>query len=699
MSLGMFSPPVVVCEQCEGEGRALTVCRCVRMGDRFLIDANAERTVDGRAYQGCELCKGSGYLTYDCDSCRATGRQRGQLVLTVVNLDTGVTRSANVVPGGVEPRRNAGGRWELALSPIVAALAAEVGAVEYRDAYGLERKPCELTVMLPADWRPDLPVADRQRLEGAAIARLAWQPWRLYCGRSTPTPDRDLPAELSRLCHLADLLSLDLVVEARRAHERDVIWEIRYELPGGAVPVKTRRWANDLSAAIAATSVSDAMFGLVERARTAPAHYLRPHPAHRAGPPTIDVDQVERRIHADLDGIGGRAPGAQAIWRDGRWQHTRLQVEDQVEVMTEEATGQVVRSSVTLLARAWEPPAPGWQDELIPYGPCPDCDPEHRLRPCLCTLANQPPDPNCPGCSGAGVAPTTMPCPTCGDSHRVHQGLVLTMTDLDEATLHVNWLVPDQVIDVPLVATQPGGKPVFQLPLCYQLDHWAMNLGGRPADLTYLDGGHEVGQDLCEGTVTVDHPEDDPLARYLVNAGGGHPAGRLLVCTAPPAAPPLTELVRLALGLHQTLVVTLEDHRLDEDDPTKIHGEGWGIELIPPDRPMPADPKPYQRSPQSAAACFLEYLGNAAHRVVPDDPRQGIPVPQTPEPPPAVEDPIRLIRHLARHLAGRPVSIRYHLGGCHLYVHEYGGARHLASARTVPIALTALGLGLGRDQS
>ncbi|MFD1321675.1 hypothetical protein [Micromonospora sonneratiae] len=41
------------------------------------------------------------------------------------------------------------------------------------------------------------------------------------------------------------------------------------------------------------------------------------------------------------------------------------------------------------------------------------------------------------------------------------------------------------------------------------------------------------------------------------------------------------------------------------------------------------------------------------------------------------------------------MSIRYHLGGCHLYVHEFGVVRHLASARTVPIALTALGLGPG----
>ncbi|GAB3139146.1 hypothetical protein GCM10027290_07760 [Micromonospora sonneratiae] len=700
MTLGMFSPPVVVCDHCEGRTRMLQLCRCVQWGNRFLVDADDGQLADGQAYQGCEQCGGSGYVAYDCHPCRRTGQRRAQLVLTVANLDTGAVRSANVVPGGMEPRRNVGGRWELALTPIIAALAAEVGAVECRDGYGLGNIG-DYSILLPTDWRPGLPLAERQRLEGEAIARHTWHPWRLYHGRLTPTPARDLAAELGRLCHLADLLCLDLVVEVRRARHGGLAWDIRYELPDGGVPTETRRWSDDLRKAVAAATVQDAMHGLADRARTAPAYYLRPNRPQRLGPPTVDLDQLEQRVHADLDGIAGSAPGAQAIWRDGRWRHTRLCHADTIEVMTEQSTGQVVRRSVTTLVRAWEPPAPGWQGEPIPYDPCPDCAPEHRLRPCLCTLGNQSPDPDCPGCSGAGVAPTRMRCHTCRDSHRNYRGAVVTLTDLGDATVHLNWLVPEEPTEVPQVGNQPGGKPIFQLPVCYQLRHWAEIIEARAADLTFLDGDHDIGQDLREGTVTVNQLGIDPVARYITEACGGHPAARMLVSAVTPAGMPLTGLIRLVLGLHQTLVLTLEDHRFNEGDPALIHGEGWNVEMTPPERAIRPDLMPLQRSPEAAAAYFLEYLENATDNSVPEDPQQGIPVPQTPEPAPLVEDPVPLIRRLAQHHAGQPVSIRYHHTGCHLYVHEAGlpgqphsgSVRHLVSARTAAIALNALGLG------
>ncbi|GAB2934101.1 hypothetical protein GCM10027280_22480 [Micromonospora polyrhachis] len=766
MTLEMFSPPVVSCDHCEGQGRKLVLCQCVRWGNRFLVDATSDRhSADGRAYQDCELCKGSGYVGHDCDQCRRTGRRRAQLVLTVANLDTGAVRSLNVVPGGVEPRRNAGGRWELALSPVVAALAAEVGAGEWWDAFPPGGSADPLPILLPTDWQPTLPAADRWQLEAAAITRHCWHPWRLWFARTEPSPERNLDAELGWLCHLADLWCLDLVVEVRRRGQglrvrkpngRGLNWDIRYELPGGGVPSRQRSWAEDLPAAVAATTAQDAMFNLVERSLTAPPHFLRPHRPHRSGPPVIDVDQVERRVYADLEGVGGAAHGAQAIWRDGRWQHTRLQVEDQVEVLTEQSTGQVVRETKIVLSRTWEPPAPAWHGDPIPYDPCPACDPQHRLRICLCTLGNRPPDPACPGCDGAGVAAETGACHACRDSGRVYRGMVVTLTDLADTTLHLNWLPPERSVDAPQadvdlnnapqadvdlndapqvdvdlndapqadvdlndapqadvdlndapqadvdlndapqVATQPGGKPVRQLPAQYQLGHWARVLDARPADLTYLDGDHRVEQDLLDGTVTVDHLGVDPYARYIADASGQHPAGRLLIDISPPAAVRITKLIRLALGLHQTLVVTLTDHRLNEHDPRLIHGESWNIAMIPPGQPLDPALQPYQSSPEAASAYFLEYLENALADAVPADPRQGIRVPQTPEPAPLVEDLVPLIRRLAHHHAGQPVSIRYHHTGCHLYVHEHRDSlRHLVSARTVPIALAAIGLAPG----
>ncbi|MGW0435425.1 hypothetical protein ACWDV4_23155, partial [Micromonospora sp. NPDC003197] len=592
-----------------------------------------------------------------------------------------------------EPRRNAGGRWELALSPIVAALAAEVGAAEFWDAYDARRPATGESILLPTDWRPDLPVADRWRWEGQAIARHSWHPWRLWFGRVEPAPARNLDAELGWLCHLADLCCLDLVVEVRRVRYGRLNWDIRYELPDAGVPVGQRGWADDLPAAVAATTVAEAMLGLADRSLTAPAHYLRPHRLDRSGLPTVDLDQVERRVHADLDGLAGPAVGAQAIWRDGRWQHTRLCPGDVTEVLREQSTGQVVRETVTALSRAWEQPAPSWQGEPIPYDVCPDCAPEHRLRRCLCTLGDRSPDPDCPGCQGLGVAAESGPCHTCRGSRRVYRGAVVTLTDEAEGILHLNWLPPARPAAAPQVATQPGGKPVCQLPRHYQLRHWAAVLQARPVDLTNLDGGQPVGQDLRDGIVTVDHLGVDPYVQYIADASARQPAGRVLISVARPPAARLTELIRLALGLHQTLVVTLEDHRLNADDPRCVHGEGWNIEMIAPDQSIDVDLRPYRPSIESAAEYFLEYLENAIHAAVPTDLYQAIRVPQTPQPAPLVEDPVPLIRRLARHHAGDPVSIRYHHTGCHLYLHERDSVRHLATARTAEIALTAIGLG------
>ena len=695
----MFTPPVVACDHCEGRGRILMLCHCVRWGDRFLIDTGDDidpLRSDGHAYRDCELCDGSGYTLADCHECRRTGRRRAQLVLTVVNLDTGAVRSANVVPGGVEPRRGPAGRWELALSPVVAALAAEVDAVAWRDAC----RPANPTgngfsILLPTAWRANLPTAERHRLEGEAIARRCWHPWLLYFGRTGTFPAPEEPdAVLGRLCHLADVLCLDLVVEARYVRDDRLNWDIRYEVPGGRVPGGHRGWADDLTAAVVATSVDHAMFGLTDRSLTAPAHYLQPHPPEQIRPPNVATDQVERRIHADLDGLDGRSPGAQAIWRDGRWHHTRLRVDDTIEVMTALSTGQVVRKTETVLVRAWEPPAPGWQGEPVPYRPCPDCHPENRLRRCVCTLGNQPPKPDCSACAGAGYTSANRRCPTCHDSHRIYEGVVVTLTGPGDAARHLNWPLPDRAADATYLAAHPGGKPIFQLPVHYQVRHWAEILGARPADLTYLDGGHHINQNLSEGTVTVDHPRIDPLAEYIADASRGQPAARLLLNATPPPAAHLPDLIRLALGLHQTLVVTLQDHWLNEHDPRCVHGECWSIALLPPDQLLPPDPHPFHPTVEAAAAYLLEYLENALYDVVSEDPQQGIPVPQTPQPAPLVDNPVPLIRRLARHHAGRPVSIRYHHTGCHLHVYDRNGKiHHLATARTVPIALTALGLG------
>ena len=72
------------------------------------------------------------------------------------------------------------------------------------------------------------------------------------------------------------------------------------------------------------------MCGLsVPAPRSAPSSYPPDGGDRRLpDPPTIDLDQLERRIVGDSVALtsGAELAGAQAIWRDGRWWHTGLRV-------------------------------------------------------------------------------------------------------------------------------------------------------------------------------------------------------------------------------------------------------------------------------------------------------------------------------------------------------------------------------------
>ena len=691
--------PVLVCPSCDGLTFTLAPCRCTYGGDRLLFTADADDEAAGRGggpYRNCLLCAGVGTTTRACHDCGQTGRLRAQLVVTMANLDTGQVASANVVPGVVQPERQAGGGWQLPIGPLVRELASAVGAATWQELGnpgGFRDNP---VIPLLAGWRPELPVADRHRLEAAAIATEAVTPWRVYLGRTEPEPPRDPGRELGRLCRLADQLCLDLVVEARRGPGRTgLVWSIRYELPGSPVPAEPHHRYDDLAEAIAATSVTEAMYGLAERGRHAPARYLRawPEPDPEAEPLVVDVDQLDRQIVGDcVDCWASTAnAGAQAIWRDGRWWHTSLRVAGSAETLIERETGQIGSRRRPVLCRAYEPPEPQWWGGPIPHRPCPDCDPDSRLRACRCRLGRDQPEPGCPCCAGAGLAPSPLPCPTCRDSHRIYQGMSVTITKLTGRPVHLNWWAGDPA-PAPLVATQPGGKPVHQLPAQFRLADWAGVFGVRPEDLTLLDGGDPLSQDLRDGIVTCDHAGQDPLARYVAWASRGQPGARLLLAAVAPEVPGLADLVRLVLGLHLAVTVTLTDHRRNHGDPLRVHGESWDITITGPGQPAaPADP-PTRSTPEAAIRHCLDYLELALAGTVPTDPDQPVPVPQTPTPV-RVADPVPLLRRLARHHAGRPVAVHFARTGCELHLLAgRGHARLLATAPTLAAALAALNL-------
>ncbi len=322
-------------------------------------------------------------------------------MVTVVNLDTGAAASRRLLPGHLDPP--VGPDSITRARDIVTELAGTVGVCGFRPSWG----QCALddaVYWLPRQWRADLPAQQRLALEAEALAQQEYAPWRVYVGRGTEAPPPPEPGrELGRLCELADLLHLDLVVEARRRHDV-AVWAIRYELPGGQMPLDPRAHARDLPSAVAATTFREALRGLDVRGREAPAYTVRP--VRAAGvPASVDLDRLGRTVLADL---AGDAPGAQAVWGDGRWWHTPLRHAGSVEKLHERDTGQIVRYVRQLVRRAVEPPDPAWWGEPVEHRPCPDCRPGTRLRRCHCRLGAPGPDPRCSRCSGAGFAPSGL---------------------------------------------------------------------------------------------------------------------------------------------------------------------------------------------------------------------------------------------------------------------------------------------------
>ncbi|MGC4836122.1 hypothetical protein ACLQ3D_16635 [Micromonospora vinacea] len=640
----------------------LEPCRCTTYGDRFLADADALGP-RREAYRSCEQCRGAGSIAYPCHRCGRRGRRRAQLVVTVANLDTGAVASHQLVPGGLDPHRDPAGRWVVDLAPRVRELAATVGTV--LDEAGVP------SLWLDRQWRPDLPAAQRHKLEAHAILRADHAPWRLVLGRSTAPATVDPAARLARLCALADLLLLDLVVEARR-QDAGFCWAIRYEVPGSPVPLGSPGWCRDLPEVLASTDVAKALTGLAERGLAAPARLRRPDSPRPPAAPAVDVDQLERRVLADcVDLAGGELPGAQALWRNGRWWHTTLRAGEPVETLAEQPTGQVVRRVRVPVSRGYEPPDPLWLGEPVDWRPCPDCRPHSRLRACDCRLGGRAADPDCPHCCGAGLRPSALHCFTCGDTHRLHRTVLVTVTDLRHRVVHLAWQAgtPEAA---PLVATQPNGRPVVQLPDRYRLGSWAVVLGARPEDLRDADGGHDLDRDLRDGYVTLPWAGSDPVGEHVRAASRGTAAGRLIVVAAPPDAPPLVELMTLTLGLDLALMVAVCDLRHNAGDPLLADGLRWSVEIKPRDAAVSPDDLPYRPSLAAALAWSRECLTDAVASAAPIDPATPIPVPWS-GPRDLVADPEPELLRLATQHAGQVVTVRFTRAGCTAYRHDGGG--------------------------
>ncbi|MEK8107663.1 hypothetical protein NKG94_26250 [Micromonospora sp. M12] len=183
--------------------------------------------------------------------------------------------------------------------------------------------------------------------------------------------------------------------------------------------------------------------------------------------------------------------------------------------------------------------------------------------------------------------------------------MLVTVTDLRHRVVHLTWQAGTPEV-APLVATQPNGRPVVHLPDRYRLASWAAVLNARPEDLRDADGGHDLDRNLRDGYVTVPWAGADPVAEHVRSAGRGTAAGRLIVVAAPPDAPPLPELLRLALGLDLALVVAVCDLRHNTGDPLLADDLRWSVEVKPRDAPVLPDDLPYRPSLAAALAWCRE---------------------------------------------------------------------------------------------
>ncbi|MFI6268614.1 hypothetical protein [Micromonospora zamorensis] len=329
------------------------------------------------------------------------------------------------------------------------------------------------------------------------------------------------------------------------------------------------------------------------------------------------------------------------------------------------------------VSRGYEPPDPPWLGEPVDWRPCPDCRPHSRLRACDCRLGGRAADPDCPHCCGAGLRPSALHCFTCGDTQRLHQTVLVTVTDLRHRVVHLAWQAGTPEV-APLVATQPGGKPVVQLPDRYRLGSWAAVLGARPDDLADADGGQQISKDLRDGYVTLPWAGADPVGEHVRSAARGAPAGRLVVVAAPPEAPPLSELVRLALGLDLALVVSVCDLRHHAGDPLLVDGLRWSVEIASRDAPVRHDDFPYRPSLAAALAWCVECLTDAVAGAAPTDPTAPIPVPCSG--PRDVADTEPDLLRLATQHAGQVITVRFTRAGCTVHRHDDDGVSLLAEA-------------------
>lgn len=584
------------CPHCDGLGSKVFPCSCTGTGTK-LVSGYGPASGSSAPLPDCKQCQGSGTRSLQCTTCGGGGNVRAQLVITVVNIDTGSIASETVLPGVITPEAlqdttTSDKTWVLPLQPIIDRLAGQVGgSLLATDSAGVSLgKP----VLVGKGWHADLPTRQRLALEAAAIARAqALTRHRHFFTTTAPSDDRTPDGMLARLASIADRLHLDLCCYRHPtfSDEGDRLassgWSVDFELPGndGPAPRSQRVSYPSLAEALVTTDPSAMLRRCWLRkdlSQIVPAHFIK---NTTEAAPRRDLGTTESFLSGRINTLSDDTAGAVAVRRDGSWHFARLEPGTSRDEYRETSTGQIRRLEIRTWSRQPSPPPPTWWGDPMPEQLCPQCETGETWLPCDCadTMSGLP-DATCSRCGGTGTRPGTS-CLWCGQIGKIRYGYTVTVADIesDAPAFHVN---------VDLGANphhQHAPVPAFtemvhtQLPEAARLTSRLFDAGIDLADLRDVTGLAPSSFLLDGGVVAPEGtPAIDLMHRHVTSASSGRPGGRVLLSWSPPTEATVAQVARLAWGLGYDLVLGAEDRNANQLAGTSLGGMRWGAALMRP---------------------------------------------------------------------------------------------------------------------
>ncbi|CAM3316302.1 hypothetical protein [Stackebrandtia soli] len=621
-------PLLIDCPDCNGNGAVLHDCPCAAIENSTDLD-------------DCPHCLGTGDLSGDCLSCDGGGRSRAQLVLTMINLDLSTIASATIIPGVLAavdaPPNRRGAELALDIEPTLHELADRVGGIWCKE---LEPTQAARARPIPLDCSSDDPISVRLATEARALARHGANRHWIFTAHTQPPENPPPDVALARLCRLADLLCLDLIVQYQPwlGPDRAPIlrrWDLRLALPGQPLPHgHILPDAQDDPAALIGMADPGTLLArlhpLGQRADpdTTPAHRIRPRGAAVTDEAIGTVDALVERVRNAIEVDGGGA----GVWRDGAWHISGVRRNGETTVVRPRSRGRLAEQEILLWALTDPPPDPSYWGEPIPGQDCPTCESGTPWAVCPCRDADGQSDPGCRHCGGGGSRPVAH-CHTCEETGRLHHGASITITDLDGKAEHLHWTVDADASFTPYESAElPDGYCGYRLDQHYRITELLRRRDIDGADVSHVPYGL-TATSLFDGRFVGPCGMDarELTLGFVTAATRGQPGGRSFLVVTPRRYHSLSGLAQICFGLGYELYVSLCDTRgASRTSPLAPPGaQHWNVDITPPHRQSGSRDTAARLDTAIATAkrLLIERAGEQPHSAT-----MGLPAPQQPVP-------------------------------------------------------------------